>query len=358
MQKVLGGDMVEARDAVKEVQNGYMKPFYVVYGKDRYRMEQFIELLKNKMFSSDEQNMGIVKFDTSETPLEEIVLEAESPSFFLDKKLIIVRDSSIMCAATRDSNKVEHNADALMKYMEFPLESSVLLFAVYSEKLDERKKLVKQMKDRRCVVHFPELDHSQLKQWLVKLASDQSRILHTDAVELLISRVGISMQQLSQELNKLCLHVGNEGEITLELVKHLTTATVEEDVFSLVDAIVNVKLTQALSMYRQLLIRKEEPIKLVALIARQLRMMLQIKELEQHHYTPQQMASTLGAHPYSVKLAADKARQYETKQLGLLISSLADLDYGMKTGQIDKALGLELYILSLGSTYRMQFSYR
>lgn len=349
---------MEARDVIKDVQNGYFKPFYVVYGKDRYRMEQFIDLVKNKVFTDEEQGMGIIKFDTSEAPLEEIVLEAESPSFFLDKKLIIVRDSSIMCAAAKESNKVEHLTDSLMKYMEYPLESSIIIFAVYAEKLDERKKLVKQMKERRCVVHFPELDHNQLKQWLTKLASDQGRSLQVEGAELLISRVGVSMQQLSQELNKLCLHVGDGGKITEELVAQLTTTTVEEDVFALVDAIVNIKLTTALSMYRELLVRKEEPIKLVALIARQLRMMLQIKELEQHHYSPQQMAGILGAHPYSVKLAAEKARHYEIKQLALLLSSLADLDYGMKTGQIDKALGLELYILSLGSTYRMQFSHR
>lgn len=347
---------MEPKDAIKEVQGGFYKPFYVVYGKDRYRMEQFIALLMDKMFTSDEQSMGVVKFDSTETSLEEMILEAESPSFFLEKKLIIVRDSSIMCAAAKESNKIEHNIDALLRYMENPLQSSIIVFAVYAEKLDERKKLVKQMKDRRCVVHFPELDQNQLRHWLVKLAADQGRTLHIDSAELLISRVGISMQQLSQELEKLCLHVGEHGEITLELVQSLTSTTVEEDVFALVDAIINIKLSEALMMYRQLLVRREEPIKIVALIARQLRMMLQIKELEQHHYTPQQMASTIGAHPYSVKLAAEKAKRFEAKQLAKLLGSLADLDYSMKTGQIDKALGLELYILSLGSSYTMSYS--
>lgn len=346
---------MEARDVIKEVQGGYFKPYYVVYGKDRYRMDQFIQLLQNKMFSADEQNMGIVKYDSTETALDEIILEAESPSFFLEKKLIIVRDSSIMCAASKDS-KVEHRPEALLKYMENPLQSSVIVFAVYADKLDERKKLVKQLKERRCVVHFPELDTNQLKQWLCKLASDQGRKLEMASAEFLIGRVGVSMQQLSQELNKLSLHASEQAEITIEMIKELTSTTVEEDVFALVDAIVMKKISEALSMYRQLLIRKEEPIKIVALIARQIRMMIQIKELEQHHYSPQQMASTLGVHPYSVKLTLEKAKFFDSKHLAKLLSSLADLDYAMKTGGIDKALGLELFILSMGSQHVMQYT--
>jgi len=345
---------MEATEAIRAVQAGRFSPFYVIYGKDRYRMEQFVELIKNKMFTLDEQNMGIVKYDTQETSLDEIVLEADSAPFFMEKKLILVKDSVVFCSG-KDNSKLEHRQEALLNYMEHPLESSVLLFIVNSEKLDERKKLVKSLKNRKVIVHFPELEHIQLLQWLRKKAEEQGRQLDPDGAELLIRRVGMSMQQLVQELDKLCLLVGDRGEITRELVDQLISVTVEEDVFMLVDAIVNVKLADALAMYKGLLIRKEEPIKLVALIVRQIRMMIHIKELEEHHYSPQQIAGMIGAHPYAVKLAAEKSKGYQKKRLAQLLSSLADLDYGMKTGKVDKALGLELFILSLGSNYTLTF---
>lgn len=347
---------MEALEAIKEVKSGKIRPFYVVYGKDRYRIEQFVELIQQKLFTREQYEMGLMKYDSQETALEEIVLEAESPPFFVDYKLIIVEDSSIMCAGAKDQSKLEHKPESLLQYIEHPLESSIIVFVVNAEKLDERKKIVKQLKERRCIVAFPELDQHQLKQWMIKRASDQGRSLQPEAAELLIARVGVSMQQLAQEVDKLCIHVGPEGNISLALTQQLTPTTLDEDVFALVDSIIKLKLEQALQMYKQLLVQKEEPIKLVALIARQLRMMIQIKELEEHHYSPQQMASQIGAHPYAVKLAAASAKGFQTKQLATLLSSLAELDYGMKTGRVDKALGLELFIVSFGSNYQMSYS--
>ena len=95
--------------------------------------------------------------------------------------------------------------------------------------------------------------------------------MSADAAELLLARAGANMQQLSQEVDKLCLHAGSGGTIDVETAALLTAATVEEDVFALVDAIAELRIDQAIRLYRELLVRREEPIKIAALIARQLK---------------------------------------------------------------------------------------
>lgn len=340
---------MDEKEAIKELKNGKIRPIYVLYGKDRYRMEQFIETLVNVMFRSEEREMGVMKFDSSEVPLEEAVMEAETPPFFLERKLVLVRDTSVMSAGGKENARLEHHTDSLLKYLETPLETSVIVFAVYADKLDERRKLVKTLKGRGALLAFPELDSAELKRWMIRRARDQDRQMTDDAAELLLHRVGFNRGQLAQEVDKLCLYAGTGGEINGEHADLLTVAAVDEDVFALVDAIAELRVDKALQLYRQLLVRREEPIKIVALIARQLRIMLQIKELEQHHYTPQQMAGQLGLHPYAVKLAAEKSRKFHSARLGKMLSSLAELDYEMKTGRIEKTFGLELYVLSLSA---------
>lgn len=339
---------MDSKEAFKEMKAGKFRPVYVLYGKDRYRMGQFIDALANIMFTADEKEMGISKFDTSETALEEAVLEAETPPFFVNRKLVLIRDNVVMAAGGKENAKLEHRPDTLLKYMESPMESSVIVFAVQADKLDERRKLVKSLKDRNSAIAFAEMDMPELRRWLMKRASEQKRTLTDDAADLLIARVGMGSGALAQELDKLCLHAGEDGCIDADSVSLLTVASLEEDVFALVDAIAELRIDRALTLYRNLLVKKEEPIKIAALIARQLRIMLQIKELEQHHYSPQQMAGQLGLHPYAVKLAAEKGRKFPAARLGKLLAALADLDYAMKTGGIEKTLGLELYLLSLG----------
>lgn len=338
---------MDAKEALKEIKGGRFRPIYVLYGKDRYRLQQFINVLTEAMFTAEERELGMVKFDTAETSIDEAVLEAETSPFFVQRKLILIRDAAVLCAGGKEGGKIEHRPEKLIQYMEYPSESSIIVIAVHAEKLDERRKLVKTLKDRNALVPFPELDAAQLKQWMIKRASEQNRTMTADAAELLLVRAGANMQQLAQEVDKLCLHAGAGGAIDVETASLLTAATVEEDVFALVDAIAELRIDRAIRLYRELLVRREEPIKIAALIARQLRIMLQIKELE-HQYSPQQMAGQLGLHPYAVKLAAEKSRKFQVARLGKLLASLADLDYHMKTGAIEKALGLELYLLSLG----------
>jgi len=340
--------IVNASAAIKEMNAGQFRPVYVVYGKDRYRSQEFVAYLTDKLLAPEERELGIVKFDTSESPVETAVLEAETMSFFGGRKLVLVRDQSVLVAAAKEG-KLQHDTDRLHAYLKQPFESTVLVFLVHSEKLDERRKVVKALKEADALIAFQELDGAELVRWVVRRVSGQGRTIAEPAAERLIHRMGSNLQTLSQETDKLCLHVGMGGTIEVEHIDKLTVPTLEEDVFALIDAMSSSRIDRAIALYRQLLIRKEEPIKIAALVARQFRMMLQIKELEQRSYSQQQIASQLSLHPYAVKLAAEKARAWTPARLAKHVHGIAELDYKMKTGQIDKELGLELFFLSIGA---------
>ncbi|MBW7460915.1 DNA polymerase III subunit delta, partial [Paenibacillus sepulcri] len=68
---------MDVKEAMKQWKSGQFSPVYVIYGKDRYRMGQFIGALTELLLPRDERELGIVKFDTSETSIEEAVAEAD-----------------------------------------------------------------------------------------------------------------------------------------------------------------------------------------------------------------------------------------------------------------------------------------
>lgn len=340
---------MELKEAVKEWKSGKFRPVYVLYGKDRYRMRECSSTLIDMLLPQEERELGVVKFDTSETAIEEAVLEAETLPFFASRKVVIIRDGAVLAAAGKEGGKIEHATDRLLAYLSNPCESSVIVFHVLAEKLDERRKVVKLLKEQNALLAFQELQEGELVQWTIRRAEGQQRRMDSEAAQLLLARTGTNMQQLAHEVDKLCLYAGKSGSIKAADVAALTASTVEEDVFALIDAMASLQVDKALKLYGELLLRREEPIKIAALIARQFRIMLQVKELEGQRYSPQQMAGLIGLHPYAVKLAAEKAKKFSVAALGNYLNRLAELDYKMKTGKVDKTLGLELFLLSLAA---------
>jgi DNA polymerase-3 subunit delta len=331
---------------MKEIDKGTPKPVYICYGSEKYRMQEFIAYLLKKCVSEESREFSVARYDLNETPLDEVLEDAGTLPFMGERKIVIA-SGAVFLTGAKESGKVEHRPEKLMEYMKQPPEFSVLVLTVDAEKLDERKKLVKALKDIGCVGAFVPLTANDLADWVKRRAQSLSFRFEGDAADMFLMYGGTNLQSLSSELEKLSLYAGPGGTVTVEIVDKLVARTTEQDVFILIDDIVRLRKERALSILHELLRRKEEPIKIAILMTRQFRIMLQVKELEREGYSHQQIAGQIGGHPYGIKIASEQAKRFRVEQLAEILSRLAELDYGMKNGRVDKTLGLELFILQL-----------
>ncbi|GGF83531.1 DNA polymerase III subunit delta [Paenibacillus aceti] len=339
---------MDVKTAIKEIKQGKISPLYLCYGTEKYQIQQFIALLQEQVVDPDQRDFALAHFDLTETPVEVVIEEAETPPFLAERKLIIAKDSALFTAG-RDGSKIEHKVETLLDYSKNPAEYSVIVFVVNSEKLDERKKVVKAIKSAGIALSFLPVSGAELVQWVVREVESRGSRIGTDAAEALIASAGVQMSALAVEVDKLCLYAGPGGKIEPATVEQLVARSTEQNVFVMVENIANLKLDKALDIFYELLKQREEPIKIAALIARQFRIMLQVKDLARQSYSQQQIASQLSLHPYAVKIAGEQARKFDAAMLRSILSELAELDYKMKSGRIDKVLGLEMFLLKLGA---------
>ncbi|MEK3788282.1 DNA polymerase III subunit delta [Paenibacillus sp. FSL K6-1230] len=339
---------MDVKSAMQAIRKGKTAPIYVLYGTEKYQMKQFLDTLKEQMIEPDHQEFAVASYDLTDTPIEAVVEEANTAPFLVPSKLITVRDSNLLSAA-KDNSKIEHRIETLLSYIEQPAEYSVIVFVVYADKLDERKKLVKQLKSVGVVLHFSPLGSDDLLQWISHKAQEQQVMLDTSTAELLIRYAGTGLETLAAEIDKLCLYAGRGGTVSSSDIEKLVPRSTEQNVFVMVEELANLRIQNALAIFYELLKQREEPIKIAALITRQFRIMLQVKELMRQNYSQQQIAGQLSLHPYAVKIAGEQARRFSLQQLSSMLHELAELDYRMKSGQIDKVLGIELLFLKLGT---------
>ena len=337
---------MDARTWMKELDKGTVRPLYICYGPEKYRMREFIDYVFRKCVPDDLREFAVTKYDLSETSLDDVLEDALTMPFMAERKVILASNAAFLTGA-KESTKVEHRPERLLDYMKSPADFSVVILTVDADKLDERKKIVKVLKDNGSMAPFVPLSADDLLQWVKRQADAFSFRLGTGAAEALLLSAGTDLQALRSELEKLSLYAGSGGTVSVEDVDGMIARTTEQDVFMLIDHIVRLRKEKAMTVFHELLLKKEEPIKIAALMTRQFRMLLQVKELERQGYSQQQMASQLGGHPYGIKIASEQGKRFSFEQLASILASLADLDYGMKTGRVEKTLGMELFILKL-----------
>ncbi|WP_043965483.1 DNA polymerase III subunit delta [Anoxybacillus thermarum] len=317
-----------------------MEQLYVIYGTEHFLMKQAYEQIVRRALPDEEREWNVSTYDCEETPIEVALEDAETLPFFGERKIVIVKQPYFL-TAEKGKEKVEHDMKRLEAYIEKPAPFSSVIFVGTYEKLDERKKVTKALLKKAHVIVAKPLNEKELKQWV----KGQCQI-DDDAIDVLLTLAGTDLATLANEIEKLMLFAEHRS-ITASDVRLLVSRTLEQNVFTLVEQMAKRNVPAALQTLQDLLRQNEEPIKLVALLASQFRLIYEVKELMKTGYGQQQIASMLGVHPFRVKVAASYASGFSEQQLMSILYDLAETDYALKSSAMDKQLLLQLFFLKL-----------
>lgn len=335
-------------DIWKKIKKGDIAPVYLLYGTEAFLINETKQMILTHLLTEEEKDFNFSAYDLEETPVEIALEDAETFPFLGDRKVIFLHNPSFL-TSEKSKEKVDHNLGRLETYLKEPAPYSVLVISAPYEKLDERKKITKELKRTAAIVEAKKLNESELRVWLKERAKGYGIEIEPDALDLMLAMAGTNMFMLTSELDKLALYANHEKRINAALVEKLVSKSLEQNIFSLIEKVVQRKLDEALRIYFDLLKQNEEPIKILALLANQFRLIYQVKELSRKGYGQQQISGFLKTHPYRVKLAAGQAVKFTDEELAGLMGLIAEADYQMKTGGMNKSLLIEMLLFRLNN---------
>ncbi|WP_067727359.1 DNA polymerase III subunit delta [Oceanobacillus damuensis] len=334
-------------DVMKQLKKNNIDQVYLAYGTESFFLQNIKKEVMKRVLDGDEDNLSV--YDLEETPIQEVIADAETYPFFGDRKLIIASNPGFL-KAKPDKLPFEHDTSSLEMYLDSPAEYSVLVFVAAYEKIDERKKISKLLKKHAAVAVCNAVKDQDLKQWIDTLAGQQRVTIENEAYDIFETELSSNLHLLESELTKLALYVGDGGTITKEIAEQLISHTSNSSSLRLVDAVIERDLHKAISVYKDLEKMKEEPIAMIALLAFQFRTILRVKLLKQKGYSQFQMQKTIGAHPYVIKIGLAREKKFSISELEDIISKLTDADAVMKQGKMEKELAFELLLYELIQT--------
>lgn len=311
---------------------------YLFYGKEDYLINKEI---KKILLDNNIDNINVNSYDLENVLLNEVIDDALTISLFSDKKVIICNNSNLFTGSKKTI--LDPNIEELEKYFDNINPDTIMIFTVNDENIDDRKKIVKKIKSIGTVKDF---NFSNNINNIVKDMFKDYKI-NLSSINLLIDRVGTNLNLMEKEVDKIKLYKFDEKEILDEDIINLTNKNIDMDIFHLIDNIISKNKESALITYHEMLKYNEEPLTILVMIANQFRIMYQSKELYKKGYTKNDISSMLDIHPFRIQKALEKGTSYDNKVILKHINDLADLDYNIKSGLIDKEMGIELFIINI-----------
>lgn len=308
---------------------------YLIYGNDYGLIKREIDKITNGI-------IDVVKCDLSASNVSEVIEEASCMSLFGDKKVVIGENALFL---TGTNTSVNHDIDYLTSYVNAENHDNILILTVVQDKLDERKKIVKLLKKNVTVIHKETIDEKDLPKFVIKEFLNNGYKIDYKTASYFVDYVGKNVDILLSEINKMIIYKDTDKEIFIEDILNISSKGFNDNVFDLSDAIMKKDFKKIFSCYNDLMILKEEPIKIIALLASQFTLVYQSKLLSKEGFMSKDIASTLKVHPYRVKLALEA--NYPDFELKDILKKLHNLDYEIKTGKVDKIVGLENFLLHL-----------
>ena len=305
---------------------------YLIEGSDYISVNNKIsEIIKKNGFS----DASISKYDLSEGLLGDALEDLNTYGLFSDKKIVIIDNFDKM-------DPLFNKPEELLKYVENS--SSLNLLFVVSDKYDDRKKIIKDLKK---------------KMEFIKISTDpvvftksclEGYKVENGVINLLVNNTLGDVTRLYNECNKLKTYKINDKYISKDDVEELSFKRLgdsTETTFQFSRALAEKDKKSALKLYQELLNYKIEPLSIIGLLASQFRIMYQVKSLEEKNMRNDEIASSLKEKPYRITKTRELTRYYSKREILDLMIKLEDIDLKIKTTSVDANTLVQLFILNI-----------
>ncbi len=318
--------------------------FYVFHGTDEFTRAETLANFKSKLGPPDTVDLNTTYLNGRSLTLPELHHACDAIPFLAEKRLVIVEG-----LLTRSPTRRE-DLTALADYLTRLPETTRLVF-IEEKPLPARHPILQLAKEtkRGYVKRFDPPDAKALPGWIKERTRKHGGEIEPQAAHQLAAAVGTDLRLLDQEILKLVTYTGGERSITKEDVDVLVPYAQEAVVFDMVDALGRRDGRTAAQTLHRLLDAGEHPLGLLAMIVRQFRLLIQVKELKEAGATVQDIARTLKLHPYPARKLYSQVNHFTAEQLEKIYRHLLDTDVAIKTGEIEPETALDLLVAGLSA---------
>lgn len=307
---------------------------YVFLGIDFNIVKKKIDDLINKLNINN-----IIKYDFSETSIKDILDEVNYIDLFNEQKLIIVSNFSFKKLKDKDE-------ELLKKYID-NMNDNVIILRCIDESLDERKSIIKLLKNKCKVEEVKKLDYKELHEYITNMLKENKINTTYNQVKKILDLCEYNADYTISEVEKLILYKYGQNELYDEDIDEVITKSTEKEIFTFTENVIKRDVAASLESYNILMGKKKmDEILLIDSLEKQFRLLFQTKELRSK-MDEVTLSRSLGVNPYVIKKLYPYLNNYTLEDIANILYKLSEMDRDIKINGYDKRHVFEMFLISL-----------
>lgn len=319
-----------------------LTPVYLFTGPEEYVKREALEALRQKMLPPGLEALNDATLEGATA--QQITDAAETMPMMCSRRIVTVRDWAPLLPGRSKNEEAE--VEWMQNWLENPAESCILIFYMRSEP-DGRKKMSGVLKKKAQTVKFDYLSDSELSKWCAARLKPVGKKISAAALSRLSFMAGRELTRLCGELDKLAAYVDDRAEITPEDVAAIVSASLEYNVFELLNHLLSGDMAQAQRTVNSILQGGQNPVGILAMLTRQVRQLTHMRCALDAGQTAQSVQAQLKMHPYAARQTARQCQGLSAAWLTDLYAECVESDFAIKSGRLRDRAALDAILLKI-----------
>jgi DNA polymerase-3 subunit delta len=322
--------------AIKEASQGKLRPLYLVVGEEQVLRDEVVAAIRAAALGTGIAAFNEDKFTAGETDVEKIIGAARTAPMMAPRRYVLVRslerwDSQNPDAAPSDDKKMSP-LDRLTEYAGAPIDSTCMVLT--GIKIDGRRKLSAIAKKENFVVACESLGRRELPEWIVERCKSRGNSIDPTVADLLAEIAGPSLSSVSDAVERLALFAGQGNEITEDAVTACVARVRTQDTWAVVGAVGERDLKKAWIALADAYDPRDRGLPLLGALAWSIRQLAKFQLAQRAGASMDEAAKRAGVYqPFRARELAQRAKQFQGKELERWLSVLAETDLALKSSR-------------------------
>src|SRR5690606_29213436 len=331
-----GAALPEITQVIAGAREGRFQPVYLLFGSERFLLERAAELLKRAALGDGPSGFNDDLFHGNASfSAQRVINAARTLPMMAQARYVLARDV--------DQAPAEEQ-EALAAYFASPVDTACVVLT--AEKLDKRSKLVKAANAAKAAFEAKPMKGAALRRFATEEAQRRGHVLTPRAADALTDALGDDLAAIDDACERLSLYAGEGAKIDVDAVEACVTRIATDSIWALVDAVGARNTKKALHAAGSLLADREPPLRILAMVARQLRIVARMREGLAAKMSDEEAALAAGAPPFKARELKESARRFTMRELSAAFTTLAMADLALKGSRVPPERVLEESVIA------------